>query len=429
MPGTFLNNVAYSLNQPLSTIFNPPFIAKRDPLTTDKAPIGQIWVNTSSNAVFILTSIANNVANWMDITEGAGVFTSLTVNPGPTNLSTVGNGAVTIGNSTNTGAVTISVGSGNFALNGNGNTINIGHDNAANNVVIGTIANAGSLTTIAGGTGTGVGTAAVDLVTADAGDIVIGTATQTGAVYIRPSTAGGSTNIANAANTSAQTVNIANGASGANSTVNILTGAGTAGTQTLNILATGATRAGAINIATGAAAHVLSIGSTSSGAQTWNVGTGSFAMDGNGNTIGIGNDAAANTVTLGSTNTTATTTIQGGTGGIALNAGGDVSVLPAILSTASTTPTLNARVGRLTITGLTTASAGSQAITITNSSVTTTSFILASIYNLDASGNHAAIAISKTVVAANTLTITFINNGAGALGAGDNVTISFWVAS
>ena len=60
-------------------------------------------------------------------------------------------------------------------------------------------------------------------------------------------------------------INIASGASAANSTVNVLDGAGSAGTQTLNVLGSGATRAGAVNISTGAAAHVTTIGSSTSG--------------------------------------------------------------------------------------------------------------------------------------------------------------------
>jgi hypothetical protein len=56
----------------------------------------------------------------------------------------------------------------------------------------------------------------------------------------------------------------------------------------------------------------------SSGALTINVGSGNMAVVGGGNTIGIGNDAAANTVVLGSTNTTASTTVASGSGGITL---------------------------------------------------------------------------------------------------------------
>ena len=65
--------------------------------------------------------------------------------------------------------------------------------------------------------------------------------------------------------TGAQVVNLLSGATpGANTTLNIMCGAGTAGTQTFNLLATGATRAGAVNISTGAAAHVTTIGNVTS---------------------------------------------------------------------------------------------------------------------------------------------------------------------
>lgn len=146
-------NVSYSLNQPLNLDAPYPIVAKRAPTTADKAPIGQEWVFTTSNAVYFLTSIVNNSANWTLVTTGgAGVFSSLTVNPGPTNLSTVGNGAVNIGNAANTAAVTITVGTGNFSVVGGGNTIGIGNDVAANTVTIGSTVGASS-TTINAGTG------------------------------------------------------------------------------------------------------------------------------------------------------------------------------------------------------------------------------------------------------------------------------------
>jgi len=263
--------VGYGLSQPLPLIFPVPIVAKRAPTGADLKQIGQLWIQptntagTAVNGAWVLTSIINNTANWENIGGAAGVFTSLTVNPGPTNLSTVGNGAVTIGNATNTGAITMSVGTGNFAVNGNGNTIHIGTDAAANGIVLGTTTN-GATMFIAGGNGTGVGSAAIIMSTAAAGDIEIGTPTHTGTIYLGTSTAGDTVNIANGVNAGAQTVNISSGASGANSIVNILTGNGTAGTQTANIV-TG-TRAGAVNIGTGAAAHQITIGNANAGNLT-----------------------------------------------------------------------------------------------------------------------------------------------------------------
>lgn len=171
---------AYSVGQPLNQIFPLPIIAKRVPTTADKAQLGRLWVYPATNQAWVLTSIVANSATWEAISGGAGVFSSLTVNPGPTALSTVGNGAVSIGNATNTGAITLTVGTGNMAVVGGGNTISIGNDAAANTVVIGSTTAASTLTL-----DTPVGTpvvaangltATVGNLTASNGNVVLSTA-------------------------------------------------------------------------------------------------------------------------------------------------------------------------------------------------------------------------------------------------------------
>jgi hypothetical protein len=110
-------NIAYSLNQPLSAIFNPPFVANRAPTINDAASIGQIWVYPAANGPYILTSITGNAQyNWqlLEAGGGAGVFANLTVNPGPTNLT------------------------GAFTLHTNGSVANIGTDASNDTINIGT---------------------------------------------------------------------------------------------------------------------------------------------------------------------------------------------------------------------------------------------------------------------------------------------------
>jgi hypothetical protein len=126
--------------------------------------------------------------------------------------------------------------------------------------------------------------------------ITIGAATQTAKISIANSTGGlaavdlmngvaGTAQTLNIASgtssTAAQTVNILNGTTpGANTTLSIMNGAASAGTQTVNILASGATRAGVVNIATGAAAHTLTLGTTNSAAITViAAGTGSIKLN------------------------------------------------------------------------------------------------------------------------------------------------------
>lgn len=103
------------------------------------------------------------------------------------------------------------------------------------------------------------------------------------------------------------------------------------GTGTISIGATASART--TNLATGAAPQTVNVGSSdttskltleagssgidigvSAATRTINVGTGATNVQ----TINIGTGAAANAVTLGSTNTTATTTIQSGSGYINL---------------------------------------------------------------------------------------------------------------
>jgi hypothetical protein len=211
-------NVAYSLGQgPLSPIFPPPVVSIRAPNANDIGfPRGQVWVVKDGSAAYLLVLVASGVATWLSIAGGgAGVFTALTVNPGPTNLSTVGNGAVTIGNATNIGAVTISVGTGNFALNGNGNTIDIGTDAAANTIVIGNGTGATGVTISSGSGGILIGGNAVAQV------ITIGNSTGVTQVNLNAGTAG----VTIGTNATAHTVTIGSTTGASNVVVNSGTGA------------------------------------------------------------------------------------------------------------------------------------------------------------------------------------------------------------
>lgn len=353
------SNVSYALNQPLNLDAPYPIVAKRAPTTADKAPIGQEWVFTTSNLVYILTSIVNNLANWQLLTTsaGPGIFTSLTVTPGPTSLT------------------------GSFTLIAGTNTAHIADDAADHSTILGS--NTGvSATTINGGTG------AITLSPAATGTIVIGTAAETGDITLGLSTAGQIVNINTSVNAGAQVTNINNGASAANSTVNILNGIGTAGVPTLNLMANAAqTVAGIINIGTG---------------------------------------TGANIVTIGSVTSTAGTTIQGGLVGIAINAAGNVSMAPDVAApVASPTATVvsNNRVGYATFTGFTTAAAGSQIFTVTNSIVSATSAIFVTVGNLGT--NDAQMCMTRVKAGAGTFDVDTQNFGAAALN-GD-VSISWWV--
>lgn len=283
--------VGYGLNQALPNIFPSPIIAQRIPNTSDKAQFGQMWVYKPGNAVYVLTSIVNNSATWTLLSNsgGAGVFTSLTVNPGPTAI---------------TGAFTLTSGALNDA--------HIADDASNHDTFVGT--NFGSsLTTISGG---GVGGGLL-LQTANTGSITIGTTGMTGDIQLGVSTTGQNVYISPLATTLAQTVNIATGASTANNTVNILTGNATGGTQQLNVL-TG-TRAGTIALGYASTNNQVFIGGTGSSAHARIQGGNAANIDLNSGAITISSDSIAginmnsisggNPITIGSAGMTGQITL------------------------------------------------------------------------------------------------------------------------
>ena len=58
---------AYGLSQPTFNVMTAPLINTRVPAVTDYAPLGTLWVNTATNAAWILTSVVANVATWTQI--------------------------------------------------------------------------------------------------------------------------------------------------------------------------------------------------------------------------------------------------------------------------------------------------------------------------------------------------------------------------
>ena len=230
-------NVAYSLNQPLSNIFPAPIASNRAPLTTDKAPIGTVWVQKSTNDAWILTSIVSNAATWSSITGGAGSFSSLTVS-GASNIS---------------------------------NDAGIPGYQIASDPVAGTLTlRSTNLLTVQSTTGT------LDLIgqlhtviSSITGDVSIGTGG--GTVLIDSGT--GATNIGTTA--FARTITLGN-ITGATA-VNINTGtAGSTITTTNGVFAV-ATGTGAINIGTDSVAKTITLGNV----------TGATAVNINGGTGGV----------------------------------------------------------------------------------------------------------------------------------------------
>jgi hypothetical protein len=122
----YFNQVSYGLSQALINQPPYPIYAKRAPTTHDIGyQLGTLWIYVATNAVYILTSVVSNTATWLQVESsgGTGVFSSLTVTPGPisltgtTTINTSGAGVTTIGTG-GSGAVNIGNASGNTAVTG-----------------------------------------------------------------------------------------------------------------------------------------------------------------------------------------------------------------------------------------------------------------------------------------------------------------------
>lgn len=178
--------------------------------------------------------------------------------------------------------------------------------------------------------------------------------------------------------------------------------------QTSGTLILGSTVAGtgSILIGSGTGAQSILLGASGTGQKTIQLGaTGSVDL------IGIGSTTGASSLTL-----------QAGTGAIALNAAGAVSMAPATVSAAAYAAVLNSRVGAVVLTGQTLASTTTQVITITNSLVTTASQIFVTVGNLGT--NDAQLTMTRVQAQAGSFLVTIINNGLAALN-GD-IHITFW---
>lgn len=116
--------VGYGLSQSLPNIFPTPIVGKRAPTTADiNKQLGQVWIYNST--AYILVNVAAGSATWqlIEASGGAGVFSALTVTPGPTSITgttginTAGAGVTTI-NTGGTGALNLGNATGNTAVTG-----------------------------------------------------------------------------------------------------------------------------------------------------------------------------------------------------------------------------------------------------------------------------------------------------------------------
>lgn len=380
-----------------------------------------------------------------NINASGGAATNVGTGTGTLALgNATGNTILTGGLTTATAAAVITLGAATQS-----GTITIGSSTAANSVLIQNgVPAAAQITSIANGASS-TGTSTVNILNGATPG-----ASQTLAVMAGVASAGTqSIQLLGGANTTgSQNFQVFNGTiAGATDTISLFSGAPSSGTLTFNLFngnasggtlavnifgSAAATTAGTVSINTGAAAHILQVGSATAGNTTFTNGAGStFAIIGSAGTINIASDGAQNVVSVGSLTSASSLALKSGTGGMLLATGattpGLVAVTPDTASTASATVTvtLNSRVLCTTWTGFTTASAGTQDFTLVSNKILTTSCIMVTVTNLNASTNDARMGYVGITQSAGQVIVHTKNNGAGALGAGDNVLINAWILS
>jgi hypothetical protein len=357
-------------------------------------------INIATAAVATPVNIANNT-NAGTVNIGTGTS--------PQTLS-FGSGAgaktITVGSSTGASSLSLQSGTGN---------LNIG--NAATNkiILIGHTANTSNLS-LNGGTGgitlsVGATAGTVTLTGTSTGLINIGNDTGTGAISIGSSTGARQINIGNGA-TSTGNVNIVGSSATGARTVDI--GTGGTGTKIVRIgndsVAASTTNivagtSGGVNIANSAVAIPVNIASNTT-AGTVTIGGGTATQ-----TLSFGSGLGTKTVFIGTTNTTSTTTVQAGTGGIAISAastgvigiGNDIGLGSINIAGASATTARAINIG----------TGGTAAKTIVIGDNTVTSSITTIDGGSTGGVNIAIAAVATPVNIANNTTAGTVNVGTG----------------
>lgn len=135
-------------------------------------------------------------------------------------------------------------------------------------------------------------------------------------------------------------------------------------------------------------------------------------------------EAIADAIVLNSSNAAGGIDLLTGGGEITINSGGNVTMAPATSSVAGTSLTINARVGVATFTGLTTAAAATETLTITNSALGAGDGVFCTVSNRGT--NDAQMTLTRVnTQTAGSLVVQADNNGAAALN-GD-VIVTFWI--
>lgn len=451
-------NTLYGYPNPQAGLQQEPIVQLRDPLASDTAELGTIWVNTVSQSFFILCSSGSGTNVWTATTGGSETLTALTVNPGnitvtagdvdisagdlnmaPASTATVGTlsaGATTVGSTLGvTGNTTIGgtlgvTGSATFnsdvTIDGNV-TLNGDFDLTSADAIlltttsdtapaIGLTANGGTAETILINSIQGTTTAAIELLSTVGGiTLQAGKATPAGIFLFASNAAGNITAVAGTGGiTMATTDGVFSIATGTGSidisndstATNINIGTGVGSIKMIDIGGTGANvirlgdlqTGGSVDIGTAMTTGTISIGGT--GLQT--------------GTVSIAPGTGAQTVNI-ATGGTGVKTVNIATGAI-----DNVVTIGSLTGAAETT--INAGTAGMTIgtTGtMFISSTGAFAINAASGAINIGNIANAQPINI----GTAAAARTITVGNATGATSVVVNVGTGALNLGTNATV------
>lgn len=314
-------NSLYGYPSPQAGLQQEPIVQKRDPNAADAAEIGCIWINTTSQSYFILTSSIGSINTWVSTTGGAETLTALTVNPGDITV-TAGDVNITAGDLNMDPASAAALGDTSAASMVIANTLTVNGGTSLNNAL--TVA--GDSTFNSDVTVTGDLTVNGDFDLTSAAAIALTTTSNTNPAISLTANGGTAETIVlhatqGTSNSSVDLLSTVGGVtlSGGLATVYAINltasnAAGgmtfAAGTNGYGISATNGPIAvtsgtGAISISADAAATTVNIGTGAAVVKTISIGgTGA-------NVIAIGNTQTAGSVSVGNAMTTGTITIGG----------------------------------------------------------------------------------------------------------------------
>lgn len=404
--------LAYSINQPLTAIFNQPVISRRAPTPNDKQPLGTIWVDRLTNISYIITSVVNNQANWALVTAAAGALSTLTSEdslvavPSAGNIDIIGDGNV---NTALTGPseITVSIiASPTFAGTVTANAVNTVDLTVTGTCGINSAAAISVASSFAGAGAIALNASAGGITLAAFNDpIVLSTTDQD--ISLEPGTG----NIELGVTSPDASIQLGN----VNGSTDINIGAGSGGLQLFSAGVIDIDCIGALII--NSLAGAISIGNLGSPTAI-NIGTGLAAT-----AVTVGNAIGA--TQLIAVSGTAGTQLTS-TGTVTLSSAGRVSMVTSADTQASPTvaSTVNARVFKVTFTGFTTAAGNEEIFTINNSTHTAGAGILLTVQNLGTVDCQMQLGRVDTQTPG-VIIVTVFNHGSAALNG--NIIITGWV--